>query len=256
MKHIFKIIAIIAVVVGATVIAAQEQEEASLVKAMVLIGRGDLQKAVAKADADYSKRLAPSERRLELLRCRSVVATCNRTITALERVAASATRSGADVEAAMAKGKIATVKEYLAKAQADMPKVEIKPKTAPIKLVNTLGVRMKFGRHSYLAILRKTTWDEANRMAKAYGGYLASGGSSQELLFLQKVICTQSWLGGGPGGEPVQWQWQDGKKIIETFWGGKEPDMKLDHRVAITGNGLKVNGANKYLDAFIIEWDR
>ena len=51
----------------------------------------------------------------------------------------------------MAKGKIATVKEYLAKAQADMPESTIKPKSATIKLTNILGVRRKYGRHYYLA---------------------------------------------------------------------------------------------------------
>jgi len=175
---------------------------------------------------------------------------------ALERVAAAAARSGADVEAAMARGKIATVKEYLAKAQADMPESTIKSKSATIKLVNIAGARMKFGRHSYLAILKKATWSQADRMARAYGGYLATVESPAELMFLQKLAYTHIWVGGGPGGEPLQWQWRDGKKINDSFWAEKKPSMRSDHRVVMSNKGLKINGAERQTDAFIIEWNR
>jgi hypothetical protein len=256
MKPQLGIVAIIAVATVATIIVAQEQEKISLVKAMTVAGRMDLQKVVAKADADYSRRVAFSGNRLYTVRCRAIIAMCKKTITALERVVADATKNGEDVEAAMAKGKIATVREYLAKAEADMPKGVVKPKVASIKLVNTKGVRMKFGGHSYLVILRSTTWDEANRMAKAYKGHLASVGSYREFMFLKKVLLIDSWVGGEPGGQPVQWQWQDGKMIIDAFWAKKTPDVRSGCRVVMGKKGLKIQGVGAYQDAFVIEWDR
>jgi hypothetical protein len=250
------LVAIIAVVTVATIIVAQEQEKISLVKAMTAAGRSDLQIVVAKADADYSRRVTFSGNRLDILRCRSLIARCKKSITALERVVAAATKNGENVEAAMAKGKIATVREYLAKAEADMPKGAVKPKVASIKLVNTKGVRMKFGGHSYLVILRSTTWNEANRMAKAYKGHLASVGSYREFMFLKMVLLLDSWVGGEPGGQPVQWQWQDGKKIIDAFWKKKMPDVRSGYRVVMGEEGLKIDGVKDYRDAFVIEWDR
>jgi hypothetical protein len=255
-KPVLRIAVVIVVATVATIIVAQEVDEPSVVKPVVLAGRSNLEKAVKQADADYHKRLEPSEKGIRALRCRSVIATCKRTIIVLERLAAAATKDGADVEAAMARDKIATVKEYLDKAQADMPQSTVKPKPASIKLVNINGAKIKFGRHSYLAIFRKTTWSQADRMARAYGGYLATVETSAELMFLVEVARTHAWIGGEPGGEPLQWQWRNGRKISGTFWAGEMPTVRSDHRVVMSDKGLRINEAEKCADAFIIEWDR
>jgi hypothetical protein len=255
-KPALRIAVVIVVATVATIIVAQEADEPSVVKPMALVGRSNLEKAVKQADIDYHKRLEPSEKRMRALRCRSVIATCKRTIIALERVVVAATKGGADVEAAMARGKIATVKEYLAKAQADMPKGMNKSKPASIRVVNISGAKIKFGRHSYVPILRKTTWSEADRMARAHGGYLAMVETPAEVMFLQKITYTNAWVGGGPGGEPLQWQWPGGKKINDTFWADKTPSVRSDHRIVMSNKGLRINGAKGRCDAFIIEWNR
>jgi len=253
-KATLRIIAIIAVAIVATVIVAQELEEASVVRSLVLTGRRDFRKAVAKADADYFKRLAPSENRWKLGRCRAITATCKKTINSLERIAADAKRTGSDVEAALANNKIATVKEYLAKAEADMPKDTLTAK--PVQAVKTLGARVRLGRNSYLVVLRKVTWDEARRMAKSHGGRLADVKSAQEMMFLRKFVHTNAWVGGLPGSDPLQWQWQDGKKIADIFWSNKPPRVESSRRVHVSSNGLGTHSDTGTHDAFVIEWGR
>ena len=257
MKPISRIVATIALVTVASVIAAQEIEEASVVKVMALMARQDFQKAIAKADADYFKRLAPTEKRLELTRCRSIITTCKKTIAALERIADNAKRGGSDVEAAIAKGKIEIVKEYLAKAEADMPEETISKPASRVRSINTLGARIKYGKSSYLAILRRVTWDQARRMAESQGGRLASIGSVQELMFLRKLVNREAWVGGLPGGDPVQWRWLDGENIPETLWPKAPPKAEPDHRVRISiKDGMVASRATNIHDAFIIEWSR
>jgi hypothetical protein len=255
-KPVLRIAVVIVVATVATIIVAQEVDEPSVVKPMVLAERGNLEKAVEQADANYHKRLEPSEKRIRALRCRSVIATCKRTIAALERAAKAATSGGANLEAVMARDKIDTVKERLAKAQADMPEGMDKSKPISIKLTKIAGVRMKHGRHYYLAVLKRATWNEASRMAKAYGGYLVTIESPQEMIFLQKVACINLWVGGEPGGDPVQWQWENGTKISDRLWENKKPDMRSDHRVVMSQKGLKINGDKRQEDGFIIEWNR
>jgi hypothetical protein len=255
-KVIVTSVMVAVVLASAAFITAQEQEPSgdAAVKAIASRGRSDLLKSVKEADASYFKRIGPSEKRAGIGRCRSIIATCTKTIAALERVAASAKKDGADVESVLAEEKIAIVKEYLAKAQADMPKTKAAPKS--IRLVNLRAARRKLGGHYYLGVLKKVTWDEANRMAKAYGGYLATIDSSKEMVSLGKLTCTNTWIGGVPGREPAQWQWQDGKKIADILWSGKKPDVKSDRRVHISSRGLGTHTTKGTLDAFIIEWNR
>jgi len=254
---IFKTIAVVIVATVATVITAQELEEASVVRSVVLTGERDFRKAVEEADADYFKRVAIPEKRLGLARCRAITATCKKTVAALQRVASAAKRTGSEVEAALAKNKIAIVKEYLAKVEADMPKEVSAPKPVRrIRAVKTSGARLRFGRNSYLVILRKATWDQARRMAETHGGHLASVGSVQELMFLRKLVDMNAWVGGRSGGDPVQWQWLDGKKINERFWSSKPPEAKSDRRVHISSRGLGTHSDTSTLDAFVVEWGR
>ena len=253
-KPAVTIAVVAAVLAGAALITAQGQDENAIVRSIASECRSDLQKGVKKADADYFKRLDPHERRLEIARCRSIIATCTKTITALEQIAASAKRSGADVEAALAKEKIAIVREYLTKAQTAMPKS--KSASTSTRMVSIRGGRRKFGGHYSLGVLRRVTWDEANRMAKTHGGYLAQVGSSQEMMFLSKLVFASTWVGGVPGEDPVQWQWQDGKKIADTFWVRKPPEVESNRRVHISSGGLETHTTTGTLDFFIIEWDR
>jgi len=253
-RPILKIVAIITVATVVSVIAAQELEEASVVRSLVMTGRRDFQKAVEKADADYFKRMAPSENRLKLRRCRAIIATCKKTITALQRVAAAAKRTGSDVEAALAQNKISIVKEYMVKAEADIPKGAIRVK--PVQAVKTLGARVRIGRNSYLVVLRKVTWDEARRMAESHGGHLATIGSAQEMMFLRKFVRTTAWVGGLPGSDPVQWQWLDGKKIADILWSDKPPRVESSRRIHISSNGLGTHSDTGTHDAFVIEWGR
>ena len=255
-KPILRIVAIISVATVATVIAAQELEDASVVRTIALTGARDFRKAVENADANYFKRLSPSVNRLQIGRCRAIIATCKKTITALKRIADDARRTGSDLEAAIAKNKIATVKEYLAKAEADMPKDAISKPVPPVQTVRTIGARVWFGRHSYLVVLRQVTWDQARRMAESHGGYLASVGSAQELMFLKKFAHIEAWVGGCPGSDPVQWQWLDGKKVTDTFWKDKKPKVESNRRIRLSNNGLSTETDTRFQDAFIIEWDR
>ena len=79
---------------------------------------------------------------------------------------------------------------------------------------------------------------------------------AQELMVFKKLVCTEVWVGGLPGGNPVQWQWLDGKKITDTFWLQAAPHVKSDHRVRIGRTGLSINSDTATQEGFIIEWNR
>jgi len=257
-----KIAVSVAIVAIATMLAAEGlDEDSSVVEGLAAIGLAEFNKAVKQADADYFKRLDPLEGRLRMGRYKSVEATFKKTAALLKSVAGEAKKAGADIDAGIAKKQIIIIEEYLDETKAAVPKELLVP-PSPVKTVrklrpvNTAAARTRFGRHSYLVILRAVTWDEASAMAKSHGGHLAYVESAEEQLFLRRIVTTRAWVGGAFHGDRRQWEWGNDKKISRLLWKGSPPRGSSRSCTALEGDGLSTQDRTRKMDAFVVEWDR
>jgi len=258
-KPAIRIVLAAAVVATATVLVAQGlDEEESVVKVIVAKGVKEFDQAVKQADAEYFKALDPIDNRLKRIRFKAIDAVCKRTTARLKKIAADATKSGAYLEAAIARKKINIVQDYLAEAKESAPEepaAPVRPVRRP-RSVKTTAARIRAGRHSYLMIMRKVTWDQANGMAKLHGGYLARIETPAEMLFLKSKLGISAWVGGLGSDDSDEWRWQNGKEISARLWSGKPPRGSADSRTVLRSNGLSASRRTSKRDAFIIEWGR
>ncbi len=112
-------------------------------------------------------------------------------------------------------------------------------------------------------------WSDADAVAKAEGGYLATITSAEENAFIYDLIDEDSslweqtasprslgpWLGGlQPDGSPEpdgNWQWVTGEPFLYTNWGPSRPDNSFDCQDKLHFLGPYVSGGIPWGD----EWN-
>lgn len=120
-----------------------------------------------------------------------------------------------------------------------------------------------FNGHTYHVFDQKLTWDSAEALCEAKGGYLASVVNPGVQAFLESFIDKAVWIGGySPSGMMNDWTWVGGQPWGYTNWSIGQPDNSSGNNPYVQmgvsgawGGGKWSNRSPTETCYYVCEWD-
>ena len=226
-----------------TAIIAEVVEKPDVVDVFIERVIGTYEKSIKNADKYYEKYTIPILKR----RDGKIITAGNLAIQRLN----SARKGTSELNNIKFEQEIEKIRKSLDELVGKAPKF-----TRKVSVLAACG--KKFKEHTYLAIVARIGWQEANAMCKKMGGHLVYIETADEAFFLDKAYgFLQHWVGATDMHKEGDWRWLNGKTINKTLWKPGESTRNTNDNCAMYKQGQLYDVPQAWNDVhgFICEWE-